>query len=182
MKLFTKLAVATTGVVLGLATLDIKDASAALITYDFNIVSPTLTGSGRFTYDDTTFNSEPIPTAPIQSLFFSFDGQSIVYNETDDINYPDFPVAYPTTFLTGRDTIGLDFLFNDRNPLSDLSYEIVGGDFTAFSRTDISADPIFGTVSYTRVPEPATLIAGFVTCGAALFMKKKGMSMKKAGV
>jgi hypothetical protein len=182
MKLVTKLALATTGVVLGLATLDIKEASAVLRTYDFNVVSPTLTGSGRFTFDDTTFNSETIPTAPIQSLTFSFDGQSFVYNETNDVDFPDFPVAFPTTFLTGTNTIGLDFLFNDSNPLSDLSYEIIGDSFTAFSRTDENATPVFGTVSYTRVPEPATLAASFVACSAALFLKRKGISAKKVGV
>ncbi|WP_427159196.1 PEP-CTERM sorting domain-containing protein [Aliinostoc sp. HNIBRCY26] len=180
MKLAKKLTLATTGIFLALNILDIRNASAALITYDFNVVSSTFTGRGSFTFDDTTFSNDFTPAAKIQSLSFKFDNESIVYNKTDDINYPNFPLAFQTTLLTGNSTIGLDFVFDDKNPLSDLSYEIVGDDFTAFSRTDLNANPVFGTVSYTKVPEPATLAACLATCSVAFFAKRKGISLKKA--
>ncbi|WP_445638056.1 PEP-CTERM protein-sorting domain-containing protein [Nostoc sp. DSM 114161] len=165
------------------AVLVVSPAQAAIINYNFRVESPTFTGQGSFSYDDTTFNNDPIPTAKVQSLSFSFDGESIVYNNTDDVNFPDFPVVFPTTFITGTDTIGLDFLFNDKNPLSDLSYQVSGEDFLVFSRTDPNTDPIFGSVFYTKVavvPEPMTMLGTVAVAGLGLGMRRKQKLRQKA--
>ncbi|MBE9004385.1 PEP-CTERM sorting domain-containing protein [Fortiea sp. LEGE XX443] len=178
MKLVTQLLLATASLTIGLATLDGKNASAAIINYAFIVDSPTNRGQGFFSFDDTTFSDDNIPVAIVKSLSFKFDGEpNIVYTEQDDLNFPDFPVVFLTTFLTGEPFVGLDYVFDDR--VSDLSYEILGEDFTIFSSTAANTEISVGTVSYTRVPEPTTLAASFVTCGVGCFMKRKGKLSKK---
>lgn len=183
MRSLPKLVLATTGLTLALTSLDVKYVSAAIITYNFIVESPTNRGEGFFSFDDTTFSDEAIPVAPVQSLSFRFDSESIIYNEQDDVNFPDFPVVFSTEFLTGQSSIGLDYQFDDRaNPGSNFSYEIIGEDFIIFSRTSPNTEIVTGTVSYTRVPEPTTLAASFVTCSVCWFMKKKGALVKKVKV
>jgi len=179
MKLATQLALATTSLALGLTVLDVQYASAAIINYAFRVESPTRTGQGFFSFDDTTFSNDNIPVARVNSLSFTFDGESTPYTEQDDVNYPNFPLVFQTEFLTGQSSIGLDYWFNDRNPGSDLSYQITGADFTAFSTTSPNNELISGSVSNTKIPEPATLAGSLVACGVGLFLKRKGISIKK---
>ncbi len=198
MKLFPKLVVAAASLTLGFATVDVKSVSAAIINYAFTVDSPVTKGNGFFSFDDSTFSNEFNPVAPIQSLSFNFDGDSTIYTEQDDSNYPDFPVVFSATSLTGQTYYALDYLFNDltgqtyyaldylfndkANPSSSISYEIIGEDFTIFSRTSPDVEPISGTVSYTQVPEPTPLIGALFACSFGWLMKRKVASLKKVKV
>ncbi len=179
MKLFPKLVLAIASLTLGFATVDVKSVSAAIINYAFTVDSPITKGNGFFSFDDSTFSNEFNPVAPIQSLSLNFDGDSTIYTEKDDSNYPDFPVVFPATSSTGQTYFALDYLFNDKaNPSSSISYEIIDEDFTAFSRTSPDAEPISGRVSYTQVPEPTPLVGALFACSFGWIMKRKVASMK----
>ncbi|MEH2318652.1 PEP-CTERM sorting domain-containing protein [Nostoc sp.] len=183
MKLVPKLVLAAATLTLGFATVDAKSASAAIINYAFTVDSPVTKGNGFFSFDDSTFSNDYNPEATIKSLSFKFDGDSTVYTEQDDANYPEFPVVFPTTSLTGQTSLALDYQFNDKaNPSSSISYEIIGNDFTIFSRTSPNAELISGRVSYTQVPEPTPLVGALFACSLGWMVKRKGASMKKVKV
>ncbi|BDI20322.1 hypothetical protein ANSO36C_61240 [Nostoc cf. commune SO-36] len=182
MKLVPKLLVAAT-LTLGFATVDAKSASAAILNYAFTVDSPVTKGNGFFSFDDSTFSNDYNPEANIKSLSFKFDGDSTVYTEQDDANYPNFPVVFPTTSLTGETYLALDYHFNDKaNPSSSISYEIIGEDFTAYSRTSLNAEPISGRVSYRQVPESTPLIGVLFASSLGWMMKRKVVSMKKVKI
>ncbi|MEH1885359.1 PEP-CTERM sorting domain-containing protein [Nostoc sp.] len=183
MKLVPKLVLTAASLTLGFATIDAKSVSAAIINYAFTVDSPVTKGNGFFSFDDSTLSNDYNPEATIKSLSFQFDGDSTVYTEEDDANYPDFPVVFQTTSLTGKTSFALDYLFNDKsNPSSSISYEIIGEDLTIFSRTSPDAEPISGRVSYTQVPESTPLIGALFACSLGLMMKRKGASIKKVKV
>lgn len=176
MKLIPRL-VLTATLTLSFATVNAKHASAAIINYAFTVDSPVTKGNGFFSFDDSTFSNEDNPVATIKSLSFQFDGNSTVYTEKDDTKYPEFPLV--TTLLTGQ-SLALDYLFNDKsNPSSSISYEIIGNDFTIFSRTSPDAEPISGKVSYTQIPESTPLVGTLFACSLGWMMKRKVTSMKK---
>ncbi|MEH2404169.1 PEP-CTERM sorting domain-containing protein [Nostoc sp.] len=178
MKLVPRLVLAAT-LTLSFATVNAKYASAAIINYAFTVDSPVTKGNGFFSFDDSTFSDEDNPVATIKSLSFQFNGDSTVYTEKDDTKYLGFPLVFPTTLLTGQ-SLALDYLFNDKsNPSSSISYEIIGDDFTIFSRTSPDAKPISGKVSYTQIPEPTPLIGTLFACSLGWMMKRKVTSMKK---
>ncbi|MEH1950276.1 MAG: PEP-CTERM sorting domain-containing protein [Nostoc sp.] len=178
MKLVPNLLVAAT-IALGFATVDVKSASAAILNYAFTVDSPLTKGNGFFSFDDSTFSNDYNPEAPIKSLSFNFDGDTI-YTKQDDANYPDFPLVFKTTSLTGKTYFGLDYQFNDKaNPSSSISYEIIGEDFTIYSKTSPNAELISGTVSYRQVPEPTPLVGFLFACSLGSMMKRKVASMKK---
>ncbi|RCJ36412.1 PEP-CTERM exosortase interaction domain-containing protein [Nostoc punctiforme NIES-2108] len=178
MKLVPNLLVAAT-IALGFSTIDVKSASAAILNYAFTVDSPATKGNGFFSFDDSTFSNGYNPEAPIQSLSFNFDGDTI-YTEQDDANYPDFPLVFKTTSLTGQTYVGLDYQFNDKaNPSSSISYEIIGDDFTIYSKTSPNAELISGTVSYRQVPEPTPFVGVLFACSLGSMMKRKVASMKK---
>ncbi|MBX9256781.1 PEP-CTERM sorting domain-containing protein [Desmonostoc muscorum CCALA 125] len=179
MKFVPQLVLAAASLTIGFATLDAKSVSAAIINYAFSVDSATTKGNGFFSFDDSTF-SENNSVAIAKSLSFQFDGDSTVYNEQDDINYPEFPLVYSTLFSTGETSLALDYTFDDKtNPSSSIRYEIIGEDFTLFSTTSPDAEVISGRVSYTRVPEPTTLAGTFLACSLGLMVKKKLIPMKK---
>ncbi len=184
MKLVPQLVLAAATFTLGFATVSVKSVSAAIINYAFTVDSPVTKGNGFFSFDDSTFSDDFYPEASIKSLSFKFDGDSTVYTQLDDTNYPDFPVVFSATSLTGQTYYALDYLFNDKsNPSSSISYEIIGEDFTIFSRTSPDAEPISGRVSYRQVPEPTPLFGAFFTCSVGWMMKKKvTSSMKKVKI
>ncbi|MBE8989526.1 PEP-CTERM sorting domain-containing protein [Nostoc sp. LEGE 12450] len=183
MKIVPKLAIAAASLTLGFAVVDAKSVSAAIINYAFTVDSPITKGNGFFSFDDSTLSNDYTPEATIQSLSFQFDGDSTVYTEQDDNNYPDFPIVFQTTSLTGQTSFALDYLFNDKsNPGSSISYEIIGEDFTIFSRTAPDAEPISGRVSYTQVPESTPLFGALFACSFGLMMKRKVTSIKKVKV
>ncbi|MEH2246838.1 PEP-CTERM sorting domain-containing protein [Nostoc sp.] len=180
MKLVSQLVLTAATLTLVFATVEAKSASAAIINYAFTVDSPVTKGNGFFSFDDSTFSNEDKPVATIKSLSFQFDGDSNVYTEKDDIKYPNFPLVFPTTSLTGKTSLGLDYLFNDKsNPSSSISYEIIGEDLTIFSRTSPDAKLISGRVLYTQVPEPTPLVGALFACTLGWMMKKKVTSMKK---
>ncbi|MFN6562585.1 MAG: PEP-CTERM sorting domain-containing protein [Nostoc sp. ChiSLP01] len=179
MKLVSKLVLAAAGLAIGFVTLDAKSVSAAIINYAFSVDSPTTKGNGFFSFDDSNL-SEENSVAIAKSLSFQIDGDSTVYTEQDDINYPDFPLVYSTLFSTGKTSLALDYTFDNKtNPANPLRYEIIGEDLTIFSPTDSDVELISGTVSYTRVPEPTALAGVFLACGIGLMTKKKFIFIKK---
>ncbi|MFN6473354.1 MAG: PEP-CTERM sorting domain-containing protein [Nostoc sp. SerVER01] len=179
MKFIPKLVLTAASLTIGFATLDAKPVSAGIINYTFSVDSPTAKGNGFFSFDDSTFNEEN-PIAIANSLSFQFDGDSTLYTEQDDIDYPDFPLVYSTLFSTGKTSLALDYTFDNKtNPANSLRYEIIGEDFTIFSPTSPDAEVISGTVSYTRVPEPTALTGTFLACSLGLMMKKKLIFIKK---
>ncbi|MCC5656285.1 PEP-CTERM sorting domain-containing protein [Nostoc sp. XA010] len=173
MKFVPQLVLAAASVALALVTVDAKSVSAAIINYAFTVDSPVNRGNGFFSFDDSTFSNEANPVAAIKSLSFQFDDDTI-YTEQDDTKYPDFPLVFPATSSTGQTYFGLDYLFNDKsNPSSSISYEIIGEDFTAFSRTSPDGEPISGRVSYTQVPDSTPLIGALFAFSLGWMMKKK---------
>ncbi|MEH2191867.1 MAG: PEP-CTERM sorting domain-containing protein [Nostoc sp.] len=182
MKIVSKLALAAASLALGFAIVDAKSVSAAIINYAFTVDSSATKGNGFFSFDDSILSGFT-PEATIKSLSFQFDNDSSVYTEQDDVNYPDFPVAFQTTSLTGETSFALDYLFNNKsNSASYVSYEIIGEDFTIFSRTSSDIVPISGTVSYRQVPESTPLVGALFACGLGLMMKRKVASVKKVKV
>lgn len=181
MKLFPQLVLAAS-LTLALVTVNTKSVSAAIINYAFTVDSPVNKGNGFFSFDDSTFSNEVNPVAAIKSLSFQFEGDT-VYAEQDDTKYPDFPLVFPATSSTGQTYFALDYLFNDKsNPSSSISYEIIGEDFTSFSRTSPDAELISGRVSYTQVPEPTPLVGALFACSLGWMMKRRVASMKKVKV
>ncbi|WP_414753987.1 PEP-CTERM sorting domain-containing protein [Anabaena sp. CCY 9910] len=175
MKFGSQLVLTAVSLVLGLASVEVKPASAALVNYAFTVNSPTKTGSGLFRFDDSTLvNGEAI----VQSLSFQFAGESTIYTEQDDPAYPGFPIVFLNNFSTGKISFALDYQFDDQaNPGSFIRYEIAGEDFTIYSVNDPNAELISGTVSYTKVPEPA-MLGGLFLVGTATFMKKKKLIVR----
>ncbi|WP_392534954.1 PEP-CTERM sorting domain-containing protein [Nostoc sp. C117] len=172
MKLFPQLAIATS-FVLGLATFSAKSASAAIVNYAFTVDSSTAKGNGLFSFDDSTFSNDNIPVAPVQSLTFQFDNDSNIYTAKDDVEYPDYPLAFPTVSLGENAPIGLLYSFLDKaNPSK--SYDISGILFSASSETSN-----LGTVSYRQVPEPSTLASTLVVGSIGLLLQRKVRSIKK---
>ncbi|WP_199344721.1 MULTISPECIES: PEP-CTERM sorting domain-containing protein [Nostoc] len=183
MKLVSPLVLAAASLTLGFVTVDAKSVSAAIINYAFTVDSPITKGNGFFSFDDSTFSNAINPVATINFLSFQFDGESTIYTEKDDNKYPEFPVVFPTTSLTGQKYFALDYLFNDKsNPSSSISYEIIGEDFTIFSRTSPDAEPISGKVSYIQVPEPTPFVGALFACSLGWMMKRKVASMKKVKI
>ncbi|MBD2347169.1 PEP-CTERM sorting domain-containing protein [Anabaena subtropica] len=178
MKLFSQVALVAAGFALGVATVDVQSASAAIINYTFTVESPTARGNGSFSFDNANFANQANPMTKVESLFFQFDGDSYVYTEKDDIGYPDFPIVYTTIFSTGQRSLALNYLFNDQaNPA--ISYEIAGEDFTIFPTTSSDGEIISGTVTYSQVPEPTTAISTFVAFSLGLMLNKKAKLIKK---
>ncbi|MFN6571852.1 PEP-CTERM sorting domain-containing protein [Dendronalium sp. ChiSLP03b] len=183
MKLVPKLLLAAASVTLYFTTVDAKSAFAGIVNYAFTVNSPTTEGNGFFSFDDSTFSDESIPVAIVKSLSFKFEGDSTVYTEEDDINYPEFPLVFSTDFLTGQTSFALDYLFKDKaNPANSISYEIIGEDFTIFSSTSPNSEVISGTVSYQKVPEPMSLAGTLIACSLGWTIAKKTTSMKKVKV
>ncbi|MBE9036153.1 PEP-CTERM sorting domain-containing protein [aff. Roholtiella sp. LEGE 12411] len=183
MKFIPQIVLATATLALGFATIDAKSASATIVSYAFNVDSPINKGQGFFSFDDSTFSNDNIPEAKVKLLHFQFNGDSTIYTEQDDVNYPEFPIVFSTTFLTGKKSVGLEYLFNNKsNPSSSISYEIVGEDFTIFSRTSPNSEIVSGKLSYSKVPEPTTLGSTLFACSLGWILKRKATSIKKEKV
>ena len=174
MKLFRQLAIATS-LVLGLATLSTKSASAAIINYAFTVDSSIANGTGFFSYDDSALSHDNFPVALVNSLSFKFDNDPNVYNQKDDLEYPDYPIAFPTVSLTEKTPIGLLYSFLDKaNPATN--YEINGYDFEISSgNTQIG----LGKVSYREIPESSMVGGTIILASIGWFMKRKVGSVKK---
>jgi hypothetical protein len=174
MKLFPQLAFTAASLALTLATLGAKSASAAIVNYAFTVDSNVTQGKGFFSFDDSTFSNDNFPVASVKLLNLKFDNDPNVYTEKDDIEYPNYPVAYSTVSLTDKAPIGLLYSFLDKaNPAK--SYEINGYDF-AITSVDSKME---GKVSYRVVPEPSTLGGTIIFGSIGWLMKRKVKSIKK---
>ncbi|MCC5665358.1 PEP-CTERM sorting domain-containing protein [Nostoc sp. CHAB 5784] len=177
MKLVWQLTLATSCALI-FAAVGAKSVSAALINYAFSVDSPVTKGEGFFSFDDSTFSEDNIPVALVESLSFQFNNDSNIYTEKDDTEYPGYPIVFSTTFLTGTESVGLQYVFFDKaNPLSSITYTIDGYDFAIASADDIQIGS--GKVTYRQVPEPATLGGTFIACSIGWLMKRKLTSNKK---
>ena len=179
MKLVKNLALTAASLVISFATVDVKTASAAIVNYAFTVESPTKTGKGFFTFDDETFSSGSFPEAIVKSLSFQFDGESNIYTQQDDIGYPNFPVVSLISSSSGKPSVALNYFFFDQVNPEQFYYEIVGEDFTILDGTFQNTEISFGKVTYTKVPEPATIGGAIVVCGLSLIIKKKTKATKK---
>ncbi|BAT51784.1 hypothetical protein NOS3756_07130 [Nostoc sp. NIES-3756] len=183
MKLVPQVMLVAASLSLGFATVDVKSASAAIINYAFTVESPTAKGKGFFSFDNSTLNNQDNPTAIVKLLSFQFDGDSNVYTEKNDVNYPDFPIVYSTIFSSGKSSLALSYLFDDQaNPANSIRYEIAGEDFTIFSTTSSGEEIVSGTVTYSQVPEPTNLVGAGIALGISLMFSKKPSSIKKLKV
>ncbi|MBD2447789.1 PEP-CTERM sorting domain-containing protein [Nostoc sp. FACHB-152] len=173
MKLVTRLTLVAASLAVSLATVNQQAAEAATIKYAFNVNSDIFGGNGIFNFDDSNFSDEAIPTAPVQLLNFTFNSNpQTVYTQLDDFDYPELgPVVFQT--VTGRSPVGLSYLFNDQAD-STISYEISGYDFIVGNQTLTDA------VSYTAIPEPATLVGTLTICSIGWLTSRKVKSAKKA--
>ncbi|MBD2531843.1 PEP-CTERM sorting domain-containing protein [Nostoc flagelliforme FACHB-838] len=180
MKLVSQLTLATSCALIFAAT-GANSAFAAIINYAFNVDSFITKGEGVFSFDDSTFSDDNIPVALVESLSFKFDNDPNTYNQEDDTEYPQYPIVFPTTFLTGSESVGLQYLFFDKaNPSSSITYEINGYDFAITSANNIQIDS--GKVTYRQVPEPTILGGSFIACSIGWLMKKKLTLGKKVKV
>lgn len=173
MKLVSKLTLAATSLALSFTAVNQQTVDAATMKYNFTVNSSILSGTGFFSFDNSTFNNDPIPTAPVQLLNFTLNnGSQTVYTQEDDIDYPTLgPVVFPT--VAGNSPIGLSYLFNNKiDPAS--SYEIAGYDFIVSNQTFNDA------VSYTPIPEPATLVGTLTVCSIAWLTSRKAKQAKKS--
>ncbi|BAY67857.1 PEP-CTERM sorting domain-containing protein [Anabaena sp. FACHB-709] len=175
MKFGSQLVLAAASLVLGLASVEIKPVSAAIVNYTFTVNSPTKTGSGLFRFDNSILVDGE---TRVQSLSFQFAGESTIYTEQNDPNYPDFPIVFLNRFSTGKISFALDYQFDNlANPDSFIRYEIAGEDFTIYSLNDPNFEVTSGIVSYTQIPEPA-MLGGVVLVGTVTFMKKKKLIVR----
>ncbi|MBC1225051.1 PEP-CTERM sorting domain-containing protein [Nostoc sp. UCD121] len=171
MKLVSQLILSTSCALIFAAT-GANSASAAIINYAFSVDSFITKGEGFFSYDDSTFSEDNIPVVIVKSLNFQFDNDPNIYTEKDDTEYPGYPIVFPTTFLTGIESVGLQYVFPDKaNPSSSITYDINGYDFAITSAENIQIGS--GKVTYRQVPEPTILGGSFIACSISWFMKKK---------
>ncbi|BAB73344.1 PEP-CTERM sorting domain-containing protein [Anabaena sp. FACHB-709] len=173
MKLVPTLTLVATSLALNFAAVDTQAAEAASIKYAFNVNSNIFSGRGIFGFDNSTFSNEAIPTAPVQFLNFTFNNDiQTVYTAQDDLDYPALgPILFTT--VAGNSPFGLSYLFNNKiNPA--ISYEIAGYDFIVGNQTFSNA------VSYSPIPEPATLVSTLTVCSIGWLSSRKVKPAKKA--
>ncbi|WP_427157016.1 PEP-CTERM sorting domain-containing protein [Aliinostoc sp. HNIBRCY26] len=179
MKLWKNLVLATASLAVGFAAVNVKTASAAIVNYAFTVESPTKTGKGFFSFDDETFSNSIFPGTVVKSLSFQFDGDSNIYTEQDDIAYPDFPIVSLVASVNGQPSIELSYFFLDKTSPTEFYYEIVGEDLTILDANFQNTEIGFGKVTYTKVPEPATMLGAVIVLGTSLIINKKSRLLKQ---
>ncbi|AUT00605.1 PEP-CTERM sorting domain-containing protein [Nostoc sp. CENA543] len=179
MKLWKNLVLATASLAVGLSAVNIETASAAIVNYAFTVESSIKTGKGFFSFDDETFSDSIFPGTVVKSLSFQFDGDINVYTEQDDIAYPDFPMVYLVSSSNGKPSVELSYFFFDKTNPAEFYYEIVGEDLTILDANFQNTEIGFGKVTYTKVPEPATVFGAVVVLGTSLIINKKSRLLKQ---
>jgi hypothetical protein len=167
---YRKLAVAIAGLTLSFAAIEPDSVHAAVITYDFRVDLTTgslanNTYEGSFNYDDSTLTGIGVEAVGVtEGLFILFNFFGETYTQTDELSFPNFPIA---VFNNGN-LVGLNYLVADfDNSLDDFSiFSIFGDDTTLlnagnqFSYQVNSFDSFEGNVTYsldspsTSIPEP----------------------------
>ncbi|MBD2438123.1 PEP-CTERM sorting domain-containing protein [Nostoc sp. FACHB-110] len=164
---------------ISMATLSVKPAQAAILTYKFtaNALSGDNPGQyfGSFTFDNSSLTNVGLEDIGVENglkVAFNYLGNN--YTEVDDDDYDTFPVL---SFNNGN-LLGLSYLVQDKFFIGgDIDNPGLGGNkFYTFELVDGASSVLeVGTVSYTKVPEPLSLggtaIAG--TLGLWLQRKKK---------
>lgn len=188
-----KWAVATAAAALSLVVMEAEKAQAATITYDFtvNVTSGSLTGtqpSGFFSYDDSTLTGVGLETVGVnEGLAISFNFLGETYDETDDIEAPDYPI------LQFQDSSLLGLNFNVFYAPSFQSFAIAdevdvaigaigtnGGSIFAYDTDPSVGFEGLGTVTYSArpIPEPGS-VAGLGILGLGFLLKKRVASSQK---
>jgi hypothetical protein len=186
---------------LSLTVIGVKPTQAAQVIYQFKatlIESIFLEGApeigleanpdfyiGRFMFDDSLLTGvgfESLGVAEGLSVVLASDPR---VNEEIDLRYPNFPTV---NFQDGE-LLGLDWfaVYHPFTAVPELDYP---GDFLRISGTELTDgfDPTFytpeeeprspvlgfGTVAYSRVPEPSTIVGlAIAAMSVGLFGKKK---------
>ncbi len=189
MSIHQKLAVATATAALSLAAMEAKIQAASSI-YDFtvDVTSGPLSGTqsfGSFSYDDVALTGTGLETLGVnEGLSISFDFLGETYDETNDIDLPDYPIVQ----FQDRSLLGLNFNVFYGSSLQfaianevDVSTGAVGLDGGNVFAYDTDPSVVFeglGTVTYKQVPEPSA-VAGLSVLGLGFLLKKKVTSSRK---
>lgn len=179
-----KLIVRAISVVTGIAVISTAEPSeAAVFFYNFTVNDAVdqVTGIGSFSYDD----SDPRIVTPsgdtlkVSSLHFSWLGK--VYSAADDSRLDLTPDLSPAIYVkqgTSNFLNALDFVVDTPNQIFAFEPTFNGGSgstlFSAFSPQNASYKA--GTVTFTAVPEPNSILGLSVfSLGALLMLKKRGI-------
>lgn len=185
MSIYQKLTVATATAVLSLAAMEAK-IQAATITYDFTIdvTSGPLTDtepSGFFSYDNSTLTGTGLEALGVnQGLSIAFNFLGDTYNETNDIDFPAFPIVQ----FQDRQLLGLSFVafyapffqtigIGDTVDVSIGEIGRGGGSIFAYDTDPSVGFEGVGEVTYTArpVPEPSS-VAALSALGLGFLLKR----------
>ena len=129
-------------------------ANAALINESFTVTVLQgdfigTTGTGSFTYDDTTITGTGEEfISPIEGLSIEFNVFEQAFTESDDIDYPDYPVL---ALLDGN-VLFLDFIVTG----IEITPEGVFG-FEIFELSPVEGGGFEGELIVNPVPVPAAV-------------------------
>ena len=190
MSIYQKLAVATATAALSLAAMEAENVQAATIIYDFtvDVTSGPLTGtqsSGSFSYDDLALTGTGLETLGVnEGLSVSFDFLVETYNETNDIDSPNYPIVqFQDQSLLGLNfnvfyASSLQFAIADEIDASIGAVGLGGGNVFAYDTDPNAAFEGLGTVTYRPVPEPSSVV-GLSVLGLGFLLRKKVTSSRK---
>ncbi|ACK73277.1 conserved hypothetical protein [Gloeothece citriformis PCC 7424] len=163
-----KISMITSGLALSLTVSPINSVQAAIIPYTFSgtIEFGDLTGesfSGSFNYDDSLLTGSGYEVVDVSDLELTFLGNTFTAVNGD---------STPRVEFSEGNFLGLYYSVSSFNPefsllpgfsdVSDAKFAYIG-----------SNDAGFGTVQYTVVPEPFTLLGTGTALGLGLLFKRK---------
>lgn len=182
-----KLASATAAAALSFVVMEAKTVQAATVTYDFtvDVTSGPLTGtqpSGSFSYNDSTLTGTGLETLGVaQGLSVAFNFLGKTYKETNDIEFPEFPIVQ----FQERKLLGLNFtafygpsfqtigIGNTVDVAAGLIGSGGGSVFAYDTEPSVQFEGV-GKVTYSArpVPEPVS-VAGLSALGIGFLLKRK---------
>ena len=202
--LYQKLSLAVTCTILGITAIEIQAVQAVTYRFESNMIEGLfLEGApeidlepnpdlyeGSITFEDSSLTGEGFESFGVESgLTVSLFDDPRVNQEIDQrfsefpkVNFQDgellgldwFPVYHPFTNVPELDYPG-DFIRISGTEFTD------GFDPTFYTPEDEPRSPVlgFGTVEYTRVPEPGTIFGlATATLGVGLLRRKKMINAK----
>ncbi|MEM7715150.1 MAG: PEP-CTERM sorting domain-containing protein, partial [Cyanobacteria bacterium P01_A01_bin.68] len=201
--LYQKLSLAVTCTILGVTAIEIQPIQAVTYRFESTMIEGLfLEGArsidlepnpdlydGSFTFDDSSLTGVGFESFGVaEGLTVSLFDDSRV-NQDIDVRFPGFPKV---NFQDGK-LLGLDWfaVYHPFTNVPELDYpgdfiRISGKEFTDgfdptfYTPEDELRSPVlgFGTVEYTRVPEPGTILGlAIVTLGVGLLRRKKDDSL-----